>query len=118
MTGQLLRMTAKELAGAQYDKFRMFGSERFAKECPSEKDYVAQYWPHFIMQAKAALCLVLEAENTPESQKQAIFDELVRHAEESQLPGAVDILQVNADPREREDVRHIDENPQLRTVVA
>jgi len=118
MTGQLLRMTAKELAGAQYDKFRMFGSERFAKECPSEKEYVAQHWPHFIMQAKAALCLVLESENTPEHQKQAIFEELLRHAEESQLPGAVDILQVTNDPREREDVRHIDNNPQLRAVEA
>lgn len=118
LTGQLLRMTAKELAGAQYDKFRMFGTERFAKECPSEKAYVAQHWPHFITQAKAALCLVLESENTPENQKQAIFDELVRHAEESQMPGAVDILQVTSDPREREDVRYVDEHPQLRTVGA
>ncbi len=118
MTGQLLRMTAKELAGAQYDKFRMFGSERFAKECPSEKEYVAQHWPHFIMQAKAALCLVLESENTPEHQKQAIFEELLRHAEDSQSANAVDILQVTSDPREREDVRHIDAHPELRTVGA
>lgn len=118
MTSQLLRMTAKELAGAQYDKFRMFGSERFAKECPSEKEYVAHHWPHFIMQAKAALCLVLEAQNTPEHQKQAIFEELLRHAEESMSANAVDILQITSDPREREDVRYVDENPQLRSVEA
>jgi hypothetical protein len=118
MTGQLLRMTAKELAGAQYDKFRLFGSERFAKECPSEREYVARHWPHFIMQAKAALCLVLESENTPEHQKQAIFEELLRHAEDSQSPNAVDILQVTTDPREKEDVRYVDEHPQLRTVEA
>lgn len=116
MTSQLLRMTAKELAGAQYDTFRLTGSERFARENPSEKEYVARHWPHFIMQAKAALCLVLESESTPEHQKQAIFEELLRHAEDSQSPNAVDILQITSQPREREDVRYVDQNPELPSV--
>jgi hypothetical protein len=30
MTNQLLRMVAREIAGAKYDELRMFGSERFA----------------------------------------------------------------------------------------
>lgn len=117
MTNQLIRMVAREIAGAEYDNLRMFGSKRFALECPNEKAYVSQYWGHYISLAKEQLGRMLTSENVSEHEKMAIMEELIDHAGRTQdNPNAIDILQVTTRPREREDVRHIDSNPHLRSV--
>lgn len=118
MTNQLIRLQAKDIAGAYYDHLRVFGSQRFARENPDQNFYVAMHWPHFVQQAKEALVMVLMAENTPQYQKDVIEEALLEHATQSQTSNAVDVLQISKQPREREDVRHVDDNPQLRSVGA
>jgi hypothetical protein len=118
MTNQLLRMVAREIAGAKYDELRMFGSERFARENPSEKHYVANNWIHCINLAKEQLGKMLMSESVSQHEKDAIMEELIDHAERSESANARDILQFTSQPREREDVKHIDNNPQLRSVGA
>jgi hypothetical protein len=113
MTNQLIRYTAKQLAGAKYDYFRVFGSERFARENTDQNAYIAEHWPHFIDQAKQALVLTLMSETTPQHQKDVIEEELIDHFNRSQTANAYQVLQVTNDPREKEDVRYVDNNPQL-----
>lgn len=116
MTTQLIRMMAKEVAGAFYEGHQR--SLRFRVENPDQDAYVAGAWPHFVDEGKKALIELMKRPDTPQHQKDAIMEELVEHFERSQGPGARDVLQVTSQPREREDIRHVDENPQLRSVGA
>jgi hypothetical protein len=116
LTTQLIRLQAKEIAGAEYDKLRVLGSDRFARENPDQKRYVAEHWPHFVDAARASLTYYMTLATTPEHEKEAIMEALVEHTEQSEGPRAVEVLQYTFQPREREDVRMIDENLQLPSV--
>lgn len=118
MTSQLIRLQAKEIAGAEYDKLRVIGSARFAKENPDQRRYVAEHWPHFVDAARKNLTQYMMQTTTPEDQKQVIFEALLEHTEQSQQANAVEVLQYSFQPREKEDVRFVDENPQLPSVGA
>lgn len=116
MTTQLIRMMAKEVAGAFYEGHQR--SLRFRVENPDQDAFVAQHWPHYVDEAKKALVQLMTQENTPQHQKDAIAEELIEHFERSQGPGAREVLQVSSAPREREDIKHVDNSPQLRSVGA
>jgi hypothetical protein len=116
MTTQLIRLMAKEIAGAFYDGHQR--SLRFRVENPDQDKFVAEHWPHYVQPAKTALVELMVRPDTPQHQKDAIEAELLEHFERSQSPHAREVLQVDLSPREREDIRHVDENPQLRRVGA
>lgn len=116
MTTQLIRMMAKEIAGEFYDGYQR--SLRFRTENPDQDKFVAEHWPHYVQEAKKALTMLMVQPNTPQHQKDAIEAELIEHFERSQSPHARDVLQVDLAPREREDIRHVDNNPQLKSVGA
>lgn len=116
MTTQLIRMMAKEVAGAFYEGHQR--SLRFRVENPDQDAYVAQAWPHFVDEAKRALIQLMTRPDTPRHQQEAIERELIEHYERSLTGHAREVLQVTSQPREREDIRHVDNNPQLRSVGA
>lgn len=116
MTTQLIRMMAKEIAGEFYDGYQR--SLRFRTENPDQDAFVNEHWPHYVQAAKGALTQLMLQPNTPQHQKDAIEAELIEHYERSLNPNAREVLQVDLNPREREDVRHVDENPQLKIVGA
>lgn len=116
MTSQLIRMQAKEIAGIFYDENQR--SLRFRVENPDQDAYVAANWPHFVDVGIAALTMTLNDNSTPEHQKNVIYEELCEHWERSQRPSAREVLQASLAPREREDVRFVDENQQLPSVGA
>lgn len=116
MTTQLIRMMAKEIAGAFYEGHQR--SLRFRLENPDQDQFVANHWPHYVQPAKSALVELMVRPDTPQHQKDAIEDELIEHFNRSQSPGAKEVLQVDLSPREREDIKHVDNNPQLVKVGA
>lgn len=116
MSTQQIRMTAKELAGIFYDHHQR--SLRFRVENPDQDRFVNEHWPHFVDEAKKALVFLMTRPDTPQHMKDAISEELIEHFERSQGGNARDVLQVTSQPREREDIRHVDNNPQLRSVGA
>ena len=116
MTTQLIRMMAKEIAGAFYDGHQR--SLRFRTENPDQDTFVSQHWPHYVQAAKGALTDLLVRPDTPQHQKDAIEAELIEDFNRSQGSNAREVLQVDLSPREREDIRHVDNNPQLVKVGA
>lgn len=116
MTSQLIRLQAKEMAGQFYEGNQR--SLRFRIENPDQNAYVAANWVHFVDVGVQCLTALLGQEDVPEHQKAVIYEELLLHWEQSQRPGAREVLQATLQPREREDVRHVDSNPQLVRVGA
>lgn len=112
MTAQMVRMMAKEVAGAFYEGHQR--TLRFRRQWPDQREFVSRSWPHFVDIARGALAAMLSQENVPEHRKQAIMDELLEdHNRQVNNPRAVDVIQATLDPREREDIKHIDQTPQL-----
>lgn len=116
MSTQQIRMTAKEMAGIFYDNHQR--SLRFRVENPDQDKFVAEHWMHFVDEAKKALVYLMTRPDTPQHMRDAIEEELIDHYNRSQGAAARDVLQVSSAPREREDIRHVDNNPQLRSVGA
>lgn len=116
MSTQQIRMTAKEMAGIFYDDHQR--SLRFRIENPDQDRFVNEHWPHFVDEAKKALVFLMTRPDTPQHMKDSISEELIEHFTRSQTGNARDVLQVTSQPREREDIRHVDNNPQLRSVGA
>jgi hypothetical protein len=116
MTTQLIRMMAKEIAGAFYEGHQR--SLRFRVDNPDQDQFVADHWEHYVQPAKGALVELMLQPNTPQNQKDAIEEELIEHFKRSQSPHAREVLQVDLSPREREDIKHVDNNPQLVKVSA
>lgn len=114
MTSQLIRLQAKEMAGIFYEGHQR--SLRFRVENPDQDEYVAGHWPHFVDVAVQCLTAVLADQSTPQHQKDVIYQEICAHWEKSQSPNAREVLQATLQPREREDVRHVDASPELRSV--
>jgi hypothetical protein len=116
MTTQLIRMMAKEVAGTFYEGYQR--SLRFRVENPDQDVFVNQHWPHYVQEAKKALTELMIRPDTPQHQKDAIEEELIEHFNRSQSGRAREVLQVDLSPREREDVKHVDNTPELRSVGA
>jgi hypothetical protein len=114
MTSQLIRLQAKEMAGQFYEGNQR--SLRFRQENPDQDAYVAKHWPHFVDVGIQCLTALLGQHDVPQHQKDVIYDEITEHWNKSQGPGAREVLQATLQPREREDVRHVDANPQLARV--
>jgi hypothetical protein len=114
MTAQLIRLQAKEMAGVFYEDNQR--SLRFRIENPDQDAYVAANWPHFVDVGIKALTMVLSDQSTPQHQKDVIYNEICDHFDKSQSAGAREVLQATLQPREREDVRHVDQTPELRSV--
>lgn len=112
MTTQMVRMMAKEIAGEFYEGHQR--TLRFRRQWPDQREFVAKCWKHFVDLARGALAAMLAREDTPEHHKQAILAELIEdHERQVDNPRAMDVIQATLDPREREDIRHIDQTPQL-----
>lgn len=116
MTAQLIRYTAKQIAGKFFESHER--SMRFRITFPDQGAYVAGHWPHHVQEAKKHLVGVMLAHDTPQNQKDLINDDLIEDFERSQSSRARDVLQVTSDAREREDIRHVDNSPELRSVRA
>lgn len=116
MTTQLIRYTAKQIAGKFFESHER--SLRFRVTFPDQDAYVAGHWPHHVQQAKKHLIEVMLAHDTPQNQKDLINDDLVEDFERSQGGHAREVLQVTSDAREREDIKHVDATPELRSVRA
>lgn len=118
MTTQLIRMMAKEIAGEVYDGQHFPLSERFRVENPDQRVFVAYHWPHYVNEAKSRMIKMLAHPAVTQNEKDVILEELIEHAERSESPHAKQLLQVSLQPREREDIKHVDNNPELRSVGA
>lgn len=92
MTVMLVRRTAKELAGIYYDGER---SPAFRQNFPSQRDYVARRWVHFIKPAREQLVDLLTQPHITTYMKDKIRDALVEDYMRARLPGGgVDIVQL------------------------
>jgi len=114
MTSQLIRLQAKEMAGIFYEGNQR--SLRFRVENPDQDAYVADHWPHFVDVAIQTLTALLHDHSVPQHQKDVIYQEICDHWDKSQNPNAREVLQATLQPREREDVRHVDASHELRSV--
>ena len=84
MTTQLIRMTAKDLAGAFYEgndilhDGRATRSEKFRREVTNQKAFIWVYWPKFVPMARRILAHMLTEPGTSQKDKDAIFDALLK----------------------------------------
>lgn len=74
MTVQLIRQTAKELAGAFYEEDH---SDRFRKFWPTAKSFIGRCWPNFVTMARTLLTSMLTRNDVPQHQKDDIYDALI-----------------------------------------
>lgn len=90
MVKQLIRRTAKELAGAFFEGQTQFirgqleqhpdspgRSERFRALAGKEKDFIAHNWPTFVEPARRTLAQMLSMPNYSQHIKDEIFDALL-----------------------------------------
>lgn len=82
---EMVAETAKEMAGAWYEEAAH--DNEFYKFYPKQKMFINREWHRFIPAAKNTLAIMLGRESTPEWQKDAIADALIKHAS---LPGNID----------------------------
>lgn len=84
MTTTLVRRTAKELAGAFYDNQdalrdgRIERTAQFRAAVGTQKDFVRHFWPEFVVVARQILAQMLTEPGRPQSDKDAIYDALLR----------------------------------------
>lgn len=81
MTVMLIRRTAKDLAGAFYEKDH---SERFRKFWPDQKQFIGRNWPDFVVMARTILTDMLRQNATPPWQKEEIYEALLEDSKRSQ----------------------------------
>lgn len=82
---------AKEFAGAFFDNNR---SEAFRKTWPSQDDYVAAKWHHFVEGVRGAYAELLARPDVPQDDKDRVYDALVADAPGSASMGAPSPLQL------------------------
>jgi len=116
MTTQLIRYTAKQIAGKFFESHER--SLRFRITFPDQDAYVAGHWIHHVQEAKKRLVEVMLAHDTPQHQKDMIAEDMIEDFARSESGNAREVLQVTSDSREREDIKHVDESPELRSVGA
>lgn len=120
MTVQLIRRTAKELAGAFYEQ--NYRSKDFRRAFPTVKDYLrgTRHWPngsirkvepgwhHFVQGAKGMLATSLRDPTVSDHEKERISDQLIEEAHRGSRLNARRTLQTNLNKREKEDMpKHI-----------
>lgn len=113
MTVQLIRQTAKELAGAFYEQARR--SAIFRQHYPNAHDYIhgiahlpsgkivkqdTPNWCRFVDHAKSSLVDMLTSKTTSQHMKDAIEGALKENYIRSQKPGAKRVMQIDLGPRE------------------
>ena len=113
MTERTIRMLAKQIAGEFYENPRR--SKRFRYLHPNQYAYVNKYWPHFYDLARRMLANMLNLPGVPDHLKESITDALVEDNAKRHRPGgAVHVPQiVNLTEKEWEDVKLVDDNPQI-----
>lgn len=94
MTHPRLVHDAKELAGCFYDNDR---SATFRATWPSQDDYVAAKWHHFIAPVREGYAELLGLPNVPEDQKELMYEALVDNIEAVTSDGASSPLQLVKD---------------------
>lgn len=77
---RLLRMTAKELAGAFYEEAKR--SDIFRKTFPTWRTFVPFHWPEFVKPAREVLLTMLRASTTTEHVKKEIYAAITNDFEE------------------------------------
>ena len=77
---ELIKKTAKEIAGCFYDMNR---SERFRKEAGTQDHFVRRQWKHYVPTAVESLAGVLGLPGTPDDQKEIIHDAIMAFHERS-----------------------------------
>lgn len=116
MTCQLIRMQAKEIAGLFYEQGAR--TEIFRLQWPDQPAYVAASWPHFVAEAKGALAALLNDNSVSDHDKHLIGEALIEDYTASQSPNARTVLQADLQPREREDIKHVENSPHLLRVAS
>ena len=97
MTVQLIRRTAKDMAGAYYEMQR---TDRFRKYWADQKVYIRECWPHFVVSARDTLTHMLTLSTTPAHVKQEIYEALVEEHNRGQSappPMKLNIAQTSLD---------------------
>ncbi len=120
MTVQLIRRTAKELAGAFYEQ--NYRSKDFRRAFPTVKHYLQgkRIWPngqikkvdpgwvHFVQGAKGMLAVSLRDPTMSDHEKERIADQLIEEAHRGSRVNARRTLQTSLEKREKEDMpKHI-----------
>jgi hypothetical protein len=109
---QLIRMTAKELAGAFYEQ--SMRSPMFRRAFPTVRDFLRGHahrrdgsieyqdpnWLQFVDLAKTMLVKQLVAKETSQHIKDAIEEALIENARRGSKPGAKTVLQTTLDQRD------------------
>lgn len=81
MTSPLIKKTAEDLAGAYFEEER---SERFRKLWPDVRQFIGRNWPNFVTIARAILTEMLRRVDTPDAQKEEIYEALLDDRNRSQ----------------------------------
>lgn len=111
MTERTLRHMSKQIAGEFYESPRR--SARFRMLHPNQHRYVQNYWPHFYDLARRMATNMLMLPGVPQHLKDAIYEALLEDKEKAARPGgAMMVPQTTLDPKEWEDVKLVDDNPQ------
>jgi len=82
MTVQLIRRTAKELAGADYEDGPH--SDRFRKFWPDVKQFIGRNWPTYVPMARTILTNMLTRPDVSEDQKHEIYEALLEDRQRSE----------------------------------
>lgn len=83
MTTKLVRKTAKQLAGAFYDgedalrDGRIGRTATFRESGITQRQFVDQYWPDFVVMARKILAHMLNEPGRHQVEKNQIFDALL-----------------------------------------
>lgn len=85
---------AKEMAGCFYDHDR---SEAFRRTFPSQDEYVALKWPHFVAGVRAAYAELLSHAGVSEDEKAAMYEALTDNASAVMSEGASSPMQIIKD---------------------
>jgi len=103
MTSKLVKKTAKELAGAFFDgedtfrDGRLGRTQTFRQSGLTEKQFVAQYWPDFVVVARKILAHMLTEPGRTDMERNEIYDALLqeRGLMTDAFKAAPSILRVN-----------------------
>ncbi len=82
MVHHLIADTAKKLAGTYYEHAASNGKHgnEFYAAFPSQRTFIKDQWPNFVMVGKEMLTTMLANPATPEAQKQDIYHALLLDA--------------------------------------
>jgi hypothetical protein len=117
MTVQLIRRTAKDIAGAFYEKER---TPMFRRAFPTPEDFIHgrahrrdgrielqnPNWWQFVDAAKETLARMLADKSVSEHMKERIKEQLIEHAMRGSKAGARRVVQANLEKRDEQPKEH------------